>query len=332
MQAIHPAVMGALLLLCCSAFATMSFSNLSSIDPKLGVNNSLTAIPDLPGDDFGFTIFWGREQLFEAPSIMVCIWAMRELALLDFEKDSIPQRGWIHPRFPQVQLLVSPPVGTDHLSVRFAMWVITATVRLIVTAKLNRSLDFVGFYKDKAIGAASLTQSPSNINVPYNSSHNNGSRPDHDGSWSAGFLFSFSNVSPQSNTTLGSGDKLHAKVQFLSTPIDRDDILMGVTWFILACAKDNKKRLFVLSIEFKATLSRITTIWNPVRQSQYPMTIGDLISFLAYLPEYLLQQQMFREMDIVITDDGVIVARGSFRAASIGNIMELSSNPNISIF
>ena len=55
-------------------------------------------------------------------------------------------------------------------------------------------------------------------------------------------------------------------------------------------------------------------LWNRVRQTEYDMTMGDMISFLAYLPEILLQRNKFSEMNIAIKDNNVVVARGLFSA------------------
>ena len=328
MQTVIPRVTGALLVLCCCAFAATLPSNSSSTYLKPGSITPLSAIPDLPDDDFSFVIEWYRSALVEVPSIMVCTWAMRELAMLHFEDDSIPERDWTHPRFPQVRLTVVPPANENDLSVRFAMWVITATMRLMLEAEGFQSIRFHGFFRNKAIGSAVLTPS-SDTDVLYSSKFHLVSPSKHENPPDTRTIFPFGNVSMRANATFRTNDQLHADLTYLSTVIDRRDIFFAVIWLILECAPHNQEPLTVWRVTRAIISSQITTIWNRVRQTQCQMTMGDMISFLAYLPEVLLREGMFREMDITIKDGDVVVARGSFRAQRIRHLMELSSNSNV---
>ncbi|KAL6717718.1 hypothetical protein ACLMJK_005633 [Lecanora helva] len=335
MRASPVAIISTLFVLCRYVTTTALPSNVSSTDLELGNTHSLAAIPDLPGDDFSFRIEWRTPRISEISSIMACIWAMRELALQDFESGTISQGGWVHPRFPGVLLAVVPPAGKDRLTVRFAMWVITATLRVIVEARLNKTIALTGDYKGRTIGTAKLTEAPPDDSMPLDTVGYNGSQLAFEKPSQKRFSFPLSNASSHSGVELGSGDQLHATINFLDTAIDRYDIFFSVAWFMLACAKDNHKWLAFLNMMAEAPRSRITSSWNAVRQAQTRMSFGDLISFLAYLPEYCVQQETFREMDATISDDNAPVARGSIRARPIRNaaatLSEAFANSNISV-
>ena len=53
------------------------------------------------------------------------------------------------------------------------------------------------------------------------------------------------------------------------------------------------------------------------------MSSGDLIALMAYLPEHLLNENKWQEMDITITDNafpGVVIARGIIRVGPASGI------------
>ena len=330
MLIIFPHVSGAIIMLCCGAIVAALPSDSPANYLEDRAITPYKAIPDLPDDDFSFVIEWYKVPLIEIPSIMVCVWAMRELALLHFEDEFVPQRDWIHPRFPQVRLTVIPPAGKDDLSVRFALWIITAAAPLLLESERIQEIRFLGYFRNRAIGSVRLTPS-SAIDVLYNSTLQHRSSPENEQPPGTQVAFAFGNVSMKYNALFSSNDQLHADVKYLNFVIDWRDIFLGVTWFLLDCAPHNKEPLTVWRVVRQTVLSEITTVWNYVRQTQCQMTMGDVISFLAYLPEVLLQQQMFREMDIVITDDGVVVARGSFRARTISRLMEPSLSMTLNV-
>ena len=330
MHIIFPQVTGALLVLCRGAFAATLPSNSSSTYLEQGATAPLTTIPDLPGDDFSFVIESFRLPLVEIPSVMVCIWAMRELAMLRFRDEFVPERDWTHPRFPQVRLTVVPPAGKDDISVRFAMWVITATMRLMLEAENFQSIHSLGYFRNRAIGSITLTPSRA-IGVLYNSSSHHISPPQHEQPPNTAGYFPFGHIPINADSISSANDQLHAEVEYRSTMIDRRDIFFGVTWFILECAPHNEEPLTVWRVTPEAISSHITIVWNRVRQTRYQMTMGDVVSFLAYLPEVLLEQGMFREMDIAIKNGDVTVARGSFRARPNSRLMELSSSMSLNV-
>lgn len=78
----------------------------------------------------------------------------------------------------------------------------------------------------------------------------------------------------------------------------------------------------------EAISSWILTVWNCPREIPNPMTNGDLISFFASLPEVMLRQRQFEEVDIVIKDGNVVVTRGSLRKRPLRSFSSPFSNGN----
>lgn len=261
---------------------------------------------------------------------MVCITAMRELALLHFEDANIPQKTWTHPRFPEVELTVGPTSGEERLTVRFAMWLIAAVTRYMMGEDRFQSAHFSGMYRGTRVGGMAFWPATAHA-VESNSSI--AQQPHTSGTVAAGrnlngLGFNFDRVSSGTDLSVG-GDQLRAEVSYLGTSINRRDLLMMIIWLLLWLAPRNRDPLGVWRAAQPLLTSEVIVLWNRAKQDRNVITDGDLISFLAYLPEILLKEDKFQEMDIVIHDGGVTVARGSFRVKPLTALLGSPPATNI---
>ena len=316
------------LYICTAASIPTSATSIADLSQRTASN--LTNLPDLPNGDFAVTATWFSRSLPVTACEMVCVTAMRELALYHFDEGVIPPRSWVHPDFPQVRLSVEPARGKEETSVRFTMWIITASLRVMLEDNRFQSVQYVGLYQDQPIGIVRLFNTD-NLHAQRNSSfqQQRSSRLATAASDSARASFKFD------LTTFGAAvpanDDLQAEVQYLSKSIDRRDLFMSLVWLLLRLAPHNREPLAVWQETHKAITCGVTTIWNRVEQTRYEMTKGDMISFLAYLPEILLKWNKFSEMNIAIKDNGIVVARGLFRTKAFDRLSGLTPTPNVTV-
>jgi len=294
-----------------------------------GSNRTLSTLPDLPDNDFHIIATWYEPVLVETACVMACITAMRELALLHFEDDDIPQKSWTNPRFPGVWLTVGPASDGEKLTVRFAMWMIAAVTRFMMAEDRFQNTRFTGIYRGNRVGSVTFLHA-----TFEGGEHNNSSSPQ---SQASGLVMAGSNLNGvgftfdgmNSGAARNVNDQLRAEVNYLGTSIDRRDMLMMIIWLLLWLAPRNRVPLGVWRVGQPLLTCEIIALWNRVKQDRYLMTGGDMISLLAYLPEILLRESKYQEMDIVIHDDGVTVARGAVRVKPLTGLLDLPSATNV---
>jgi hypothetical protein len=259
---------------------------------------------------------------------MVCITAMRGLALLYFEDDDIPQKAWTHPQFPGMELTVGPASQSEKLTVRFAMWMIAAVTRFMMAEDRFQSAHFTGFYRGERVGVVTLFGAASDAGGQNSSvsQEPQASAIVAGGSILNGVGFNFDGMI--SGAARNANDQLRAEVQYLGTSINRRDMLMMIIWLLLWLAPRNREPLGVWRMAQPLLTCEVITLWNRVKQDQYLMTGGDLISCLAYLPEQLLRDNRFEVMDILIKEGDVVVARGSFRVKPLTGLLGLPPATN----
>jgi len=263
---------------------------------------------------------------------MVCITAMRSLALLYFEDDDIPQKAWTHPKFPGVELTVGPASQSEKLTVRFAMWMIAAVTRFMMAEDRFQSAHFTGFYRGERVGVVTFFGAASDAGGQNSSvsQEPQASALVAGGNILNGVGFSFDGMN--SGAARNANDQLRAEVQYLGTSINRRDMLMMIIWLFLWLAPHNREPLGVWRMAQPLLTCEVITLWNRVKQDQYLMTGGDLISFLAYLPQQLLRDNRFEVMDILIKEGDVMVARGSFRVKPLTGLLGLPPATNVTFF
>ena len=298
-----------------------------------GSTRNLSALPDLPDNDFAILATWYEAKLEEKACIMLCMVAMRELALYHFDDQELPKQAWTDRNHPGVILIIQPDPGSKSrkISVRFAMWIIASIMQTMLTQNRFQSSRYAGFYENEPVGAVDFFAIDSN-NPSSQGPHD--SEPTSTATNNRGISFNFTSMS--SAATLNENDKLDGKIDYVGNSIARKDIYMVLVWLLVELAPHNREPIGVWRTTRVAIESEVTTIWNRAKQpsgsSRKQMTKGDLISLFAYLPSVLMSDNIFREMDLTVVDSQVVVARGSFRTKPLeGELPTVSSAMNITV-
>ncbi|KAL8699146.1 MAG: hypothetical protein Q9201_006174 [Fulgogasparrea decipioides] len=291
--------------------------------PSAAPNPNLSTLPNIPDADFDYISRYDNTPLSENACVMVFMAAMRQLALSRFE-DLLPDGlSWQHERYPGVVLLLEPPQGSRTISVRFALWTVNAALRDMMFRDRFKKMELLATYRGVRIGTVQMfppsTSTPA-VNAkrgPAIMQHpqGDGLAPTTSSRNSVAFDVNSTRVGADGGTV--TDDQLQAHVDFLAKVIDRRDIWVMTAWSMLYLAPSNPYPLGFWRTTIPSVASEVTSIWNSVRPRPgtrpYLVTNGDLISLLARLPEYLLQENKFREMNIAINENGIDLAKGSFR-------------------
>ena len=100
---------------CHVLFCLCSLSEAAALPPFDLTNTNLNLIaptatnlsdmwPNLPTKDFHYAVHYYGADLPEVACMMVCVYAMRELALLPDFSDKYPGKTWIMDAYPQVAM------------------------------------------------------------------------------------------------------------------------------------------------------------------------------------------------------------------------------------
>ncbi len=224
---------------------------------------------------------------------------------------------------------MGPASQSEKLTVRFAMWMIAAVTRFMMAEDRFQSAHFTGFYCGERVGVVTFFGAASDAGGQNSSvsQEPQASAIVAGGSILNGVGFNFDGMI--SGAARNANDQLRAEVQYLGTSINRRDMLMMIIWLLLWLAPRNREPLGVWRMAQPLLTCEVITLWNRVKQDQYLMTGGDLISCLAYLPEQLLRDNRFEVMDILIKEGEVVVARGSFRVKPLTGLLGLPPATNV---
>lgn len=303
-----------------------------------GPATKLSALPNLPDRRFKVKVDHLTPFIEEPTCRMIMLVAMRELALMDFEGDLIEPgaRTYAHPDYPGATALVSPAAGIAHASIRFAIWTLYEAMRDTLSIPICGRTYYVGTWEGRDIVHVRILQQSSltttqNKTVDIQVAQSAGAKialP----SVSTNGSFSFATTGLSGMPNVGDSD-LHAEITYLSKAMDQRDIFMTAFGIMLRLAPTNRQDLGVFkSIDIAITTEVISIFNRAARSIPYVMSSGDLIGFVAYLPEHLLREKKWQEMDIALTDNefpGVVIARGSIRVGRPGGP---PSNSMIKIF
>ncbi|KAL8692046.1 MAG: hypothetical protein Q9218_002855 [Villophora microphyllina] len=289
---------------------------------------NLSNLPNLPDKDYEAVSHYGPTPLRERACVLVATSVMHTLALHHID-DVLPggPQVWTHPLDPSVVLWITPPEGSQETAVRFAMWTLFAAFRDMSQKQRFNQMEYLGAYRQQAVAGVAFYPAAKglpniagkNLTVALQPLQLTGdilSKESH-----SGFTFSFG----ANSTALGDGsdtpandDKLHAHVDYIGKVVDQRDIWMMILWFQLNLAPHNRTPISVFQTVLPGITAKMYTIWNSVKPppgtQPHSFGGGDLISLLAILAQQLSSNRQFREMNIAVSDRGVIVARGLIRA------------------
>lgn len=262
--------------------------------------------------------------------MMALVQAIHALAPLEPLSTLTTEQRWTHPSFPGV--VVSIEV-TQLTTVRFGMWIIVTAMRHLLKQDRFQVAYFIGMWQGVKVAALLIkpaesvdgeagkqqqhdsTNSTERIAVTKAAEEVTKASSSSSSSRSLTSIFSVSrNDSGLLVRPSLAADELMCYVHYLRTPIDRKDMFMAIVWLILALTPFYHDPLNVFRCNVDGIGADIETIWNRVKGPAAALLIGgDVINMIARLSEVLLRENKFFEMNIDMSENGVLSGKGAVR-------------------
>ncbi len=305
---------------------TLTTAMPANLPPGQGLK--LSALPALPDPNFRYVAAYRKPDISFTASTMACVAAMRDLAFLDIDSYLGSKKSWTHAGYPGVSVTVEGEGGTRS-TVRFAMWLIQAGIRDIMLRERYETSVFTGWYREVKIGRVSFNrhhhasaQGPQIAGDAVAEIHSSG--------------FSFDLQLSSTSGSITSDDKLHVQVEHLDKAVDKRDIFFAIIWLLMTLASHHEHEpLHAFHCSLMAPTAEVRTIWNTVVRpgsEAYLLRVADLVNMLAHLAVVLLRDNKYQEMNLIISEGEVEIARGAIRTRPLprGLAMPLTSNVTIS--
>lgn len=245
--------------------------------------------------------------------MMACVTAMQNLALRDIDSMVSSDEKWTHPDYPGVYVSVIGEGRTSktYIKVRWAMFLINGGIKDMLVRQRYELAVYYGYYQSVKVGTAIFwsdsilppivppttavaARAITEVNQTQISFERNGSG---------------------NQTALATGEKLDARVEYLDKAMDRRDTIIMIVYLMLSLASRNKEPLGVYHQSLVAVTVEVRTIWtsHPAAPHYYMTTGGDMINMLAQLATVIIRERRYAEMNVIIYDEGVVIARGAIR-------------------
>ena len=285
--------------------------------------------PDLPDDNFGYSVHYVNPPISATPCMMLSVFAMRELATQDFES-KFEGKIWAMYSYPEVKISFTPK-SEDTSTVRWAMWSLAAAIRDMMVRSRFQTAQFethysavqigtLKFFVPESIGAeaeANYTELASLL-TPARASAANGSDI---------ILTNSSNLEDDPRS-------LSIQVTFKTTEIPRRDVFLSIVQALLNLGPlDSTTRITQpLAITGNALTVKITTSFAKVERSAPPYLIyRHVVSALGALPRLMLREGKFVEVEVRLFVDSEHVGNGMIqRGPRIGLAVPVTANVSVS--
>ncbi|KAL8850856.1 MAG: hypothetical protein Q9221_004168 [Calogaya cf. arnoldii] len=267
--------------------------------------------------------------------------AMRYMTLLNFEDSLIipTAKAFSNEGFIGAVVLVSPSEAQVRVSIRFVVWALYEAMRDTLNTQFCTRTNYVGTWEGKEVVNVRIIPEPVTVprqsQVEENTQRTSIARPVVVGSQrlNENSNSSFSFAPPLSRADhVGASDQLRGEIQYHGKSMDPRDFFLAAMGIMLRLAPTNRQELGVFRSIENAITTDVESVFNrAARTLPYIMTSGDLISLLTVLPESLLKDNKWQEMDISVFDteySGVVIARGTFRTVG-GRLSEGIGNGSI---
>ena len=312
-------------------FLDPSHASLSLITPA-GTNLSGN-FPNLPDKNFLISANYRGVVLPDTACMMVSVFAMRELALLDLD-DILLSKTWKMDEYPQVALSVGN--AGDSLSVRWTMFTVTLAIRDMMTRNRYETSQFISTFHGIKVGEAHFL--PTNaIDTRAVNETTEYAVPQLSGGASTASSSMASTAVDIDHANLNASfndDDIRADLTYRTKEISKVDMFMAIIWTLLNVAPHGvDERIVVTSNNCAAITASVTTRFLRARgcPARLQLQYGNLASLIAKLPQVLLQGNVFREMDIVARESGVVVGKGTIRSADLSGSMWVPLTSSVSI-
>ncbi|KAL8734994.1 MAG: hypothetical protein Q9166_001119 [cf. Caloplaca sp. 2 TL-2023] len=286
----------------------------------------VSTLPDVPGRDFRYVAAYREPTLPKTACIMASVAAMRELAHLNINSYISNAQAWTHQEYPGVSITVWGE-GGRRSTVRFAMFMVQAGIRDMMIRNRYQTSIFFGWFRDARIGRIVFTSEPHTNDKPSQIS----AIPDTEVHRTR---ISFDLELPSAITTPASNEKLHADVQYLEKAMDSRDSFLMIIWLLMALGAHDDEPLDTFQCSILAITVEVRTVWNAVKRPashSYFLKSGDMVNMVANLAVILLRENTYREMNLIITDNTVEIARGVVRTRSLLKEIQLPVTANVTI-
>ncbi|KAL8647761.1 MAG: hypothetical protein Q9210_005369 [Variospora velana] len=303
------------------------------VNSSLQLHTFLSAVPEMPDEQWHGIAAYRRPSVAAVPTMMACVEAMHALSGLESITLLTNDQRWTHPRFPGVVVSLH---GYMRTTARFAMWVVAFAIRDMLSRNRFEEAYFIGAWQGVRVASLHINRLEHVDGDAWKEQHDDSAdltdrtavaatKPSSSSITSS--LFGSRNDSSSSSSNRSSNnlvpsltdDELLAYVHYLPTPIDRKNIFMAIVWLMLALAPFYHDPLFVFRCNVDAIGAEVRTIWNRVRDPAAAapaptlLIAGDVINMIARLPETLLREEKFSEMNIDMLEGEVLLGKGAVR-------------------
>ncbi|KAL8998626.1 MAG: hypothetical protein Q9169_002377 [Polycauliona sp. 2 TL-2023] len=294
----------------------------------IGQDLGVPSLPNLPDKDLTYDVRYLSGQLSPRASIMACVAAMHELALLDMNTSIGQRRRWTHPNYPGVIVSMEEHQGSRSTA-RFAMWLIQAAIRDMMLRQTYQPSELRGQYRKVPIGRVYFSQS-SQHTVPLEQAQTTApaaSKQSING-------VSFNLQLPKGPGRTASNDAYNARVQYLDKPMDMRDAFFSVIWLLMTFGGYGHEPLRVSHIVVLSITVEVKSVWNTVRRSPggaYSLTAADMVNMVASLAVVLEREPNLREMNVLVSEGEVLLARGAIRTGPLPREMASALMANVTM-
>ena len=281
--------------------------------PTLATKNlsNSNRYPDLPDDSFSYSVRYGNPTISATSCMMLAVFAMRELALQDFES-SFEGKTWALYSYPDVKVSFTPKSG--HTStVRWALWSLAVAIRDMMVHNRFQTAQFETHYSQAQVGTVKFF-------VPHGIGAEAGANQ-------TGLAPSLT-PAPASATNgtdtilISSSDLednpggLFIQMAFRTIGIPRMDVFMSIVQGLLNLAPKSSTRRITkpLAVIGDALTFNIATSFTSIERSSPPfLRYSHIMLTLAALPRLMLREGKFDEVDVKLLLDDHVIGNGMMR-------------------
>ncbi|KAL8925661.1 MAG: hypothetical protein Q9208_003344 [Pyrenodesmia sp. 3 TL-2023] len=227
------------------------------------------ALPNLPNADFRYTVAYRAESLSNLASIMACVAANRELAMMGFDEPVSTAQRWTHPEYPGVALRFVEE-NMKPVTVRWAIFLVYAAIRDMMLRDRYQASVFFGYYRESPIGRVLFYPITQGANLQQSESTTIAGTPKD----TNGATFDVRPFAPRANPS--PNNILHAEVEYNDTAMDRRDALLMIIYLQISLGGRHNAPLRVYHCALAAITTKVNTIWNmiPSPGAQYILRSG----------------------------------------------------------
>ncbi|KAL8750822.1 MAG: hypothetical protein Q9184_006284 [Pyrenodesmia sp. 2 TL-2023] len=215
------------------------------------------ALPNLPDPNFEYTATYRAEAIATLASIMACVAANRELAMMGFDDPVNTAQTWTHPEYPGVALGFAED-NRKPVMVRWAMFLVYAAIKDMMLRHRYQASVFSGFYRNGPIGRVLFhpVQQPANLQQPGPTTVANATKDTNGLRFNVRLSARRTNPSPN--------EELQARVEYLDKAMDRRDALLTIIYLLISLGDRHNAQLQAYHCALTAITTKVNTIWNKI--------------------------------------------------------------------